>query len=233
MQKLAAFLIVYFLVAIAALQIEDLSTTLSSALLCFVVYLISLGLLHPRSKDARRVSLWPPFLIAFFFYNNTYPFIQNSGINIDYPGLETSEKFIALAQAQATLAFAIMCAIATISEWVQVGRSSRLILVDKRHFSRAPIRLIIGANILLTLVSMIYFSSIAREISEGVGRVQIAKQFNLNLWVFIGWLHLLFYFGAIIKASGSANNSNIRNRLVMAMLLLAIYCLMDSALGGC
>lgn len=229
--KAAALLACYFVAGIIATQSSDLSTTLLAALLCFVAYLVSLWTLRVTAGRLQEVSLWPPFLIAFFLYSNTYPFVLQSGIDLVYPGLETSEEYTAIAHAQATVALAIMCALATAGAWRRAHRPLQE-SVDQAQPPTTPTGLVIGGNILLSLVSLGYFSTIAGEISADAGRVGIAQNFNLYQWVFLGWMHLLFYFAAILQASRSPSNAAARNRLIVAALLVAVYCAMDSAVGG-
>ncbi|MFG6441702.1 hypothetical protein [Roseateles sp. LKC17W] len=229
--KVAVLLACYLAAGITTLQASDLSATLLAALLCFVAYLISLWSVRVSASRDQEVSLWPPFLIAFFLYNNTYPFILQSGIDLVYPGLETSEEFTAIAQAQATVALVIMCMLATLDAWRGTNHATSS-AKGVRCLAVAPSRWIIGGNALLMLTSLGYFSTIAGDISAEAGRLGVAQSFNLYQWVFLGWMHLLFYFAAILQAARSPNHRGVRTRLIVAAMLLALYCAMDSAVGG-
>lgn len=232
MIKMATFLAIYFVVAVMVLIAGNLSITLPAALFCFAAYLLSLRAFPTPAEATQNISPWPPFLIAFFVYGNTYAFVLHSGIELIYPGLETSKQYTTLAQTHSTLAFAIMCALATLSAFLGVHHRANPYYADHKHHKKKSAGLIIVTNILLTAISTGYFLTIVDDIAAQTGRVGIAKQFNLYLWVFAGWIHLLFYFSAIIETAHTPKNTTSRNRLVTAILLLAIYCAMDSALGG-
>lgn len=218
---------VYLFISAITFFASNLRITLLTAFLCFLTYLLSILIFRPSPSNRRNISLWPPFLIAFFFYNNTYPFILINGIDISYLGLETSEHYTAITQKQSALAFIIMCILATMSAWRQTYRSTQQVQFKPTVSQNG---LIIGANIALSLIAISYFATIGGSISTEIGRVEIAQQFNLYLWVFLGWIHLLFYFSSIIQVSHTS--PKYRSRLFIAAILIAIYCLMDAAIGG-
>jgi len=220
------------MVAVIALLTDDLSITLAAALFCLTTYLISLKVERASPDGSKYVSLWPPFLIAFFFYNNTYPFVLLNGVDLIYPGLETSKEYTTIANTQAVIAFAIMCSFATVDAWCKRRYRLKPPLILRNNQPTTPTWMAVGTNILFLCVSVSYFTTIAGEISAEVGRVDVAQKFNLYFWVFLGWMHILFYFGALIKKSKSQNNTDSRNQIMVATLALAAYCAMDAALGG-
>lgn len=232
MIKTATFLAIYFVVAVMALMMGNLAITLPAALLCLLVYLMSLRAFRTPAEAVRHTGLWAPFLVAFFFYGNVYAFVQQSGVELVYPGLETSKQYTSIAHAQSTIAFAIMCALATLNAFIQAHRRVKTYPAEHKQPQKKQTGLIIVGNTLLTIVSAGYFLTIVDDISGQVGRVGMAKQFNLRFWVFLGWVQLLFYFGALVQVSKSPKNPRVRHRLLMATLFLAVYCAMDSALGG-